>query len=271
MDKLKEYIKKILDILKKPEMEILPSNIAFNIILAIIPLFTIIVLLASTFDLSISLVIDLIKKIMPTQVSSILIDVISGKGFDGSIGFFNIAAFVLASNGMYALITAADQIYHVENINIIKKRVSSIILLIIVIVLLLFLLVVPVFGTNILNILQKADILNRYSNDIILVFDILKWPVTLLIVYFNIKLIYTIAPSKNIKSSSTTKGAIFTTFMWIISTVIFKFYLKHFARYDILYGNLASIIILMIWVYFISYIFTLGMAINVSVVEANNK
>ena len=56
----------------------------------------------------------------------------------------------------------------------------------------------------------------------------------------------------------------FTTSMWIISTVIFKFYLTYFARYDILYGNLSSIIIMLVWCYFLSYIFVLGMAINAS-------
>ena len=46
--------------------------------------------------------------------------------------------------------------------------------------------------------------------------------------------------------------------------IIFKFYINYFGRYDILYGSLASIIILMVWANFIAYIFVLGMAINVS-------
>ena len=98
----------------------------------------------------------------------------------------------------------------------------------------------------------------------ITIFNILKWPLTVFIIYFNIKLIYTIAPSKNIKSKETTYGALFTTIMWIISTMIFKFYLTYFARYDIIYGNLSSIIIMLVWCYFLSYIFVLGMAINAS-------
>ena len=87
---------------------------------------------------------------------------------------------------------------------------------------------------------------------------------TLFIIYFNIKLIYAIAPSKNIKSKETTAGAIFTTIMWVIATAVFKFYLAYFARYDILYGNLSTLIIMLVWCYFLSYIFVLGMAINVS-------
>lgn len=264
MQKIKRYLLKIIEILKKPEMSILPSNIAFNIILAIIPILTIIVLIASSFGISIDLVSNLIKGLMPEQVSEVIIDVISGKGFDSNIGISNIIAFFLASNGTYAIINASDALYKIENKDEIKKRVSSLVILIIILMLLLFLVIVPMFGENIINLMHQAKILDHYVDETIVIFNILKWPLTLLIIYFNIKLIYTIAPSRNIKSKDTTIGAMFTTIMWIISTAVFKFYLTYFARYDILYGNLSSIIILFVWCYFLSYIFVLGMAINAS-------
>ena len=262
--KIKSYFKKLFKILSKPEMAILPSNIAFNIILAIIPLLTIIVLIASSFDISIDLVTKLVESMMPKQVSNVIIDVISGKGFDTNIGISNFLAFFLASNGTFAIINASDALYKIENKDQIKKRVSSLVILIIIIMLLLFLAIVPIFGENIINLMHKAKILDRYVNEIIIIFNIFKWPLTLFIIYFNIKLIYTIAPSKKIKSKETTMGAMFTTIMWVISTAIFKFYLTYFARYDILYGNLSSLIIMLVWCYFLSYIFVLGMAINVS-------
>lgn len=262
--KIKGYFKKLFKILSKPEMAILPSNIAFNLILAIIPILTIIVLIASSFDISIELVTNLIKNIMPEQVSNVIIDVISGKGFDTNIGISNILAFFLASNGTYAIINASDALYKIENKDKIKKRVSSLIILIIVITLLLFLVIVPIFGDNIISLMSKAKIFEDYADVIINIFNIFKWPLTLFIIYFNIKLIYTIAPSKNVKSKETTMGALFTTVMWVISTAVFKFYLEYFARYDILYGNLSSIIIMLVWCYFLSYIFVLGMAINAS-------
>lgn len=262
--KIKRYFKKLFKVLKKPEMAILPSNIAFNIILAIIPLLTIIVLIASSFDISIELVAKLVKNIFPEQASNVIIDVISGKGFDSNIGISNILAFFLASNGTYAIINATDTLYKIENKDEIKKRISSLVILIIIILLLLFLAIVPIFGENIINLMHKAKILEDYIDEIMTIFNILKWPLTLFIIYFNIKLIYTIAPSKRIKSKETTTGAIFTTIMWVIATAIFKFYLEYFARYDILYGNLSSIIIMLVWCYFLSYIFVLGMAINVS-------
>ena len=263
-DRIKGYSKKLWKVLKKPEMEILPANIAFYIILAIIPLLTIVVLIASSFGISIDSIANMIDKIMPSEVSRIIIDAISGKGFDKSVGLFNIIAFLLASNGTYAIITTSDTLYKIKRNSYLQARISSIIILFIVIILFVFLLIVPIFGENIIKLMTSAKILSNYSDNIVLLFNLLKWPITLFIIYFNITLIYTIAPSKNIKSSETTYGAICTTLGWIGLTIVFKFYLAHFARYDIIYGNLASIIIMMVWTYLLSYIFVLGLAINAS-------
>ena len=264
MKRFKGYSKKLFKILKKTEMTILPSNIAFNIILAIIPLLTIVVLIASYFDISIDLVSNLVSEVMPSQVSDIINDVISGKGFDRSVGLFNIIAFIVASNGTYAIINTSNTLYQVKERDYLKDRISSIILLFIIIILFVFLLAVPIFDDNIINVIASAKILANFADETMVIFNIIKWPLTILIIYLNIKLIYTIAPSKNIQSEETTYGAIVTTLGWILATLIFKFYLNHFARYDIIYGNLAAIIIMMVWMYFLSYIFVLGMAINAS-------
>jgi len=263
-ERFKRYSEKLIKLLTKPEMSILPSTMAFNIILAIIPILTVVVFIASYFDISIDLVINFINNIMPEQVSSIIIDVISGKGFDRSLGAVTFITFILASNGTYAVINTSDALYKIRNKNRLKARVSSVLLLFVIIILLVFMLIVPVFGENILKLLTNAEILSKYSDEIIKLFHFIKWPVTIMIIYINIMLLYTIAPTKNISSSETVYGSIFTTAGWLIATLVFKYYLSHFARYDILYGNLASIIIMMVWVYMLSYIYVFGLAINVS-------
>ena len=263
-ERIKRYGKKLLNILKKPEMAILPSNIAFNITLAIIPLLTIIILIASYFNISLDLVTNLVNNIMPKQVSDIINDVISGKGFDESIGVFNIVAFIIASNGTYAIINTSNTLYKINKSNAIKKRLDSIVLLLIVILLFVFLLIVPIFGDSILHLMKKASIVLPFSDSFVNLFNLIKWPLTIFVIFVNIRLIYAVAPSKNIKTSETTYGAIFTTICWILATIIFKYYLNHFARYNIIYGNLASVIIMFVWIYFLSFIFVFGMAINAS-------
>ena len=81
-------------------------------------------------------------------------------------------------------------------------------------------------------------------------------------IFIAIKVIYTIAPNVTIPSKSVNKGALFTTIIWGATTFIYSFYVTHLANYSKFYGNLSNLIILMIWIYWMSYIFVLGMTIN---------
>ena len=82
---------------------------------------------------------------------------------------------------------------------------------------------------------------------------------------------YTLAPSAKIKSSTTTKGALFTTVGWIVATYIFAFYITNVASYDVIYGNFANILILLLWVYILAYLFVVGMAFNVDKFHRQGK
>ena len=80
--KIKKYIKQLYRTITSKEMSILPANIAFYFVLALIPIFTITIVIASHFSITINLVIDLINNIIPSPVSDTIIEIISGKGFD---------------------------------------------------------------------------------------------------------------------------------------------------------------------------------------------
>ena len=93
-------------------------------------------------------------------------------------------------------------------------------------------------------------------------YHLCKYPFSLVLIYFNIKLLYTLAPDIPIRSQSTVPGALFTTVMWLISSKIYAFYIKFFSHYDIFYGSMSNILVLLFWVYILAYIFTLGMSFN---------
>ena len=260
--KIKRITDKLMKLFGKPELSILPGNIAFNIVLAFFPFLILIILIVSSFSIDINSVINLVRDILPSSASDIVIEVISGKCFDSNVFFFVLIGLAVATNGTYAIITASNSVYGVKNSDMIKDRVKAVILLFIILILFLFLIIVPIFGDSIIRLLGHISFMSGITDEIMVIFKILQWPITYMIVYFNIKLIYAIAPSIFIESETTSKGAIFTTVIWIVSTFIFKYYLTYFAKYDIIYGNLSSIIILMIWLYLLSTVFVMGIAIN---------
>lgn len=265
MGKVKFYMRKAFKTFNKMEMRILPGNIAFFFVLALIPMITIVIVITSSFGISMDSVISLVRSFVPGDAGEVIVDAISGRGFDSSVGIFCIIAFISASNGTYAIINASNTLYHVSNRDVLRDRVKSFILLLIMLIVIVFLLVVPMFGEKIISLFKN----NELFNSVRFFYQLLKWPLTIFLIYINLKLVYTISPDKRISSGTTRYGAIFTTIIWTVVTAIFSFYLKYFTNYNVFYGNLSSIIILMMWLYIISYVFVMGIAINVTRLEDN--
>ena len=274
INKLKRYISRIIEIVKKPVMSILPGQLAFSFVTTIIPIVALIAVLASAFSISLSSITEFISDNFPKAVSDLLLPLINGRGFDLSVLLFLIAAVWLASTGAYSIITAADVIYNVKEVGQIKKRVKSITMTIFLVFLILFMILIPAFGDLIFNFIASLKIFKTVSNEILIIYYLLKYPLSFIFIYITIKIIYTIAPSKDIKSKSVTGGSLFTTVMWMIATQIYSFYVGNIVHYDIFYGSISNIIILFIWMYMLAYIFTIGLVVNsgvnVDVVENIN-
>src|SRR5271167_1838659 len=57
-------------------------------------------------------------------------------------------------------------------------------------------------------------------------------------------------------------GAALATVLWFASTLVFGFYLRHFANYDVIYGSVATAIALLIWLYIVSMVVLIGAEFN---------
>ena len=62
----------------------------------------------------------------------------------------------------------------------------------------------------------------------------------------------------------TWPGAIFATFGVVVMSLVFSGFIAVSARYSLVYGSLASVILLMYWIYLICQVIYIGAAINVS-------
>ena len=154
--KIKRYFKKLIEILSLKELRILPAYLAYSFVLAVVPILTIIVIVAGFFSISIDSVISLLTDLLPSYASRVVVDAISGQSFDFSVGLLNIVTFCIAANGMYAIISASNSLYKIEETNIIKDRLRSVIILLVIIILLLFLILVPMLGEQILELLRNS-------------------------------------------------------------------------------------------------------------------
>ena len=60
-------------------------------------------------------------------------------------------------------------------------------------------------------------------------------------------------------------GAILTTSLFILLTYFFAIYVKNFARYNVLYGSIGSIILVMVWVNINVILMLLGNELNIAI------
>jgi membrane protein len=262
MEKLTNIFKKVMNVILKPEMRVLPGQLAFFFVLSIIPLIALIGAITSKFQLPLDMVQEYVNGAIPASVSELLLSIVSPKVMNFNMAVFFVSAFILASNGTHSMIITSNEIYKIKSDNFLKRRLKAIFMTIILVSVLLFIILIPVFGDTIFTLVKETSNNQSLANFLYGLYQILKYPLSIIIIYINIKLLYVLAPDKKIRSKSATKGAIFTTISWVVSTEIFTFYVGTFAKYDVFYGNISNIIILLLWIYLLSYIFVLGMAFN---------
>jgi membrane protein len=75
--------------------------------------------------------------------------------------------------------------------------------------------------------------------------------------------LYRYAPNRRkAKWEWITPGSVFAAAVWLILTFGFGFYVAHFGNYNKTYGSLATVVILVTWLYLSAYVFLLGAELN---------
>ncbi|MDD2202970.1 MAG: YihY/virulence factor BrkB family protein [Bacilli bacterium] len=273
LKKLKMLIIEIKKIISEPIMNILPGQLAFFFLLSLPPLISLVGIIGSSFAIPTEDFISFITDSFPAATSSLIIPFVGGRGLDLGSLLFIIGACFMVSKGTNAIIVTSNALYKVEEGSEIKRQIKSLFLVFMLLILFAFILIVPAFGDLIMGALENIKYINDIFDELLFVYNIIKLPISFIFIYFIIKIIYTIAPDKEIKSRDVTFGAVFTTILWIVATKIFSYYVINFSTYDVFYGSIANFIILLLWMYLLSYIFVLGMALNAGnrSLELNSK
>lgn len=261
MKQEKHLYSEIIEVLRKPVMSVLPGHLSFFLLLSAIPLILIFVSVASAFSLSYDALIEFITLSLPASTSKLILPLFTERTLDFSVTLLAITAIYLASRGAKAIILAANNIYGGAK-NPIQEIIKSLIITLLLIAVFIFLIIILILGEMILKKLTMISGLNFISDNLLGFIRLIRWPLALFVIFFLIKIIYTLTPNKKISSKTVNKGSIFTTIGWLIITYIYSFYVTNYASYNTYFGSASNIVILMIWVFMISQIFVIGMVIN---------
>ena len=271
MNKIKNYFKRLYDIIMKPEMKVLPGELAFFLFLSLVPIITLVVYIGMILSIGTDSVAVFISKVFPADVSNLLVPYVSDVGVDFSTVIFMISGFLMASNGAGSLIITSNALYKIDHKNFFIRLLKGLFMTILLVILFIFIIVVLAFGDKIINLIIGIPIFQNAGYEILVVYAILKWPIGLIFIFLIVKLLYTIAPDKKIPTKYMNRGAIFTTIMWVLVTIVYTFYINNYANYNLFYGSLSNIVVIMLWVYILSFILVIGMAINNEHYTMENK
>lgn len=133
MKQIKTLIKNLYQVTMKPEMRVLPGNLAFFFVLSIVPIITLIGFIASYFSISIDSLVDFLLSTLPKEVTKVLLPFIEGKGIDGNIIFYMITGFIVASNGAHSLILTSNILYEIPHSEFLKRRIKALFLTILMV------------------------------------------------------------------------------------------------------------------------------------------
>jgi membrane protein len=103
---------------------------------------------------------------------------------------------------------------------------------------------------------------HEFSAYILLMWAAIRWVIATLTSIAVIALIYHNAVPRTQPWHSVIPGATLATGLWFSSTLLFGWYLQHYADYSLLYGSLGAAIALLVWMYMVSLIVLIGAEFN---------
>lgn len=245
------------------------AGCAYYTFLSFIPFIILLLSLVKYIDIEKEELANIFEIILPSIMKSSVLDIIQ-EVYSKSIETVSISAiFILwsASKGFYALTKGLSAIYKKEeDENYIFLRIKGVIGAIFALIIIIFILLLLVFG----NIIEENinNYFGGFSN--IIEFILKSKAIISIAVMFIIFLLMNKFSSgvKGLKKSAI--GALFTAIAVYISSIFFSIYVNIFTNFSVIYGSLATITVIMMWLYTIIYVIFLGAEINVIYQEKVN-
>ncbi len=174
-----------------------------------------------------------------------------------------------ASRGIQAIERGTRNVYHSPKRKTVFLDIfASFLYTFIFIIIMILYLTVFVFGNSIIHFL---DLQSGVWHLIFSRTGWLKWIFSLLLLIFTFSLLYMAFSGKKLHLKNHMHGAIFTTFAWMLFSFLFSYYIENFANYSYIYGSLAAIVLIMLWVYSCMIIFLVGGEINMAILVSREK
>ena len=215
------------------------------------------------------------------------IDVIMNQSHEGLLSISIIMCLVFGSSGIVAVFNGFRNVYAnflTDNgLNLkgwLMQRLFAIIMLIVLGALVVISVLLISLGGMVLKYLVTNEILEGGSFTFFL-FSVLRWVIGVFALSFGIALLYYFGNVKfkehyRVERKRTgphgekryrdfvifSPGTILATTLFVLGTVGFNIYISNFSRYNVLYGSIGTLIILLLWIWVVAILILAGNDLN---------
>jgi membrane protein len=208
-------------------------------------------------------ILDLIHQVLPQQSANLFevtVRYVASEGTKTLLTFGLIFTLWSASTGMYAIMEQLNTVYHVKDRRPFwKARGTAIILMLVFFLLAIGSLSMAVFGGVIQSAMASVV---GWSQPLRIFFAALRWIILAIALLLALAIVYRFGPDVNFRFRFISPGNITAAILIALGSVGFRFYVSKFGNYSATYGNLAAMIILMLWMYLASIALLIGCEIN---------
>ena len=186
-----------------------------------------------------------------------------------SIGF--ISSIILAANGMNGVISSLNFANRsVEKRPWLQRYLLCIMMVFVMYVLIVLVLCLLIGHKYLLQLIFSQGWMNITKANTLL-FNVGRWVLLSFATLFAVSFIYYWAPVKRQRVGFFSAGSVLATGMFFVLSWGLGLYLNNFSRYNLLYGSIGTLLMLMFWIYFNCIVLLVGYELNISIYNGTTQ
>ena len=207
--------------------------------------------------------INILETLVPVSAFVILESLIRSIIGNRSIKLL-VTSFFLAiwsmSKAVKSLIRGINRSYGVnESRSFFKVLFISIVFAIMLLILIIMSMILLICGEKIGIFVFNLINLDKYF---IYIWNILRYSIGISVIIIILVALYTITPNTHVNYKNSIPGAVVSTLLWIVVGYFYSFYVNNFSNYDVIYGSLGGVVVLITWIYLSSWTILIGSEVN---------
>jgi membrane protein len=268
MDEVKRVIRNMLDIFIKQRVTRSAAAMSYYITISIFPFLIVVYAVLSSLNITNESLYGVWNEIIPADVMTIITSYFRYVGGNNSTVMIFIGITVTLSSSMSAFGSLMKIMADIQGKSRFKGFWGALCAALVSIGLLVTIYasgLVIITGEWLLEYLEKSFGYTVFLN----LWQWARFAVLFLLLFFVIYLIYRVSAPKEIKKVRRLPGALIASVLLVAVSLIFSRMVGMAVNYPIVYGSLASFIILMFWIDICSNIVIMGNAFNFAVYQKN--